>query len=587
MSGFRVRILRLIENRWVRPVVLIPVAVYCIALFWFLQDKYSLFGFTLDDAWIHRVYARSLSLGQGFAYNEGVQEAGFTSPLWIIITAPMHWAEPLGTNSVVLLVKCMGALLGLAAVLATAILARRLSGSEWIGCLAASLFALEPRLLFSALSGMETILLVALWTWICVALLQERFVLSLVLFSLAPVTRPESVLILPFSVLAMIFLIHRKGVTVLTLAVCVISIVPMLLWMLFCQNITGHWLPNTYYLKAKGFTLGLSQVQIAWSAVSQHGFASLYIYLLGLAACVTLYRPERRFAIGVSLLMLVLAPVIYILGVVGTREISLTGYYWTRWIDPASLILTIPFCLGCSYVIGLIVRPDLLPLWTVRGVWHRGKDHRNPPATGRAPMRSGGRSKSRRVKPRTPRPQEVLSNEIPVSGRWFLANRAVGIVVLLLLVMSIPEFTESFNNRRRQLSSDSRAIDIINVGMGKWIRDHTSEDAIVAVNDAGAIRYFGRRYTIDLLGLNNTAIAFGGMNWLDVLVKADWVAIFPGWFSGTIFMEELHRTFEPRFEIRIPLKEYTVCASQAQTIKVAYQKRVQPLIPAAANMPSF
>ncbi|MGA2799553.1 MAG: hypothetical protein ABSE63_18375, partial [Thermoguttaceae bacterium] len=295
----------------------------------------------MDDAWIHRVYARSFSLGHGFQYNEGIQEAGSTSPLWIIVTAPVHLAEPLGTNAVVLLVKVIGVLLGLAIIWATAIIARELSSSEWIGCFAASLLAWDPRLLFSALSGMETLLLVALWTWACVAILRGRYVLSLVLFGLTAVTRPEAVVILPFSILAVINLIHHKGINLWTLAASIIPIVPFLLWMQFCRSVTGNWLPNTYYLKSSSFHLGFSQLQIAWQALSQHGFASLWVYFLGLIMCVTFIKPKRSYAILVCLLMLGAAPVIYLLGVVGTRDVVLEGYYWTRWVDPASIVLTI------------------------------------------------------------------------------------------------------------------------------------------------------------------------------------------------------------------------------------------------------
>ncbi len=530
-----------------------------------------------------RVYSRSLALGQGFAYNEGVQEAGATCPFWMIITAPAHWAEPLGTNVVVFLVKLIGVLLGLAAVSATAILARRLSGSDWIGCLAALLFALEPRLLFSALSGMEVILLVALWTWICVALLQEHFVLSLILFSLTPVTRPEAILILPFSVLAMIGLIRRQGVTAGTVAICAIPAVPMLLWMLFCQTVTGHWLPNTYYMKAEDFHLGLSEAQLAWGAVSQHGFASLWVYVPGLAGCAILFRSERRLQFGVALLMLLVAPIIFLLGVVGTRYIVLEGYYWTRWLDPAAIMLTIPFCLGYSSIIGLVLQPKLFPWWAMPSGRHWAENYRKPAAAERVSRGLKKQSKSRRLRARSLRTKKVLPAGRLLSDQHFFAIRAAGIVMLLMLVLSIPKFSESFVNRRWQLSSDSRATTIMNVGMGEWIRDHTPKDAVVAVNDAGAIRYFGQRFTIDIMGLNNAAIAFGKMSLQDVLVKADWITIFPGWFSGTPFMEEVLRKFEPRHEIRIPLEEYTVCPSPLQTLKVAFQKKVPPLTPRDAD----
>ena len=50
-------------------------------------DNAALTGLPLDDNWIHFVYAKNLAEEWGFNYNPGVPEAGFTSPLWIIILA--------------------------------------------------------------------------------------------------------------------------------------------------------------------------------------------------------------------------------------------------------------------------------------------------------------------------------------------------------------------------------------------------------------------------------------------------------------------------------------------------------------------
>ena len=516
----------------------------------FLGDRHSRLGFPLDDAWIHRVYSRSFAEGDGFAYNAGTQEAGCSSPLWVIATAPAHWAEPFGADKPVLLVKLVGVLLGLWAVWATAMVGRRLSGSVWMGCVAASLFALEPRLLFSALSGMEPILLAALWMWVCVALLGGQFVLALLLFGLLPVTRPEAAVILPLSALAMAGLIRRRGWGVSTIAACVLPLLPAALWTCFCHGVTGHWLPNTYYLKARPFHLGPEQLQVAWRSFSEHGFASLGVCFFGLAAWVTFFKRGSRMSAGICALVLVAAPAAYLLGVVGSRPISLDGYYWTRWVDPASLMLTAALCLGCGAIPRLVVQPQhaLRPL---RAGWRW--------AGGRGSL--SGRSR--------PAAEEVE----PFSGRQVLAVRAGGIALLVLLVLSLPAFSRSFADRRRHLAADSRCINVMNVRMAEWIRDHTPKTAVVTVSDAGALRYFARRRTIDLSGLNNSAIAFGKMSQRDVLAASDWLVIFPGLYEHSGMLEEAARTFEPRFEIRMPPKEYTICSGQFQTSMVAFERR--------------
>ena len=561
---------------------LIPAVVYGMAILCFLSDRHCLLGFPLDNAWIHRVYSRSLSQGQGLAYNEGSQEAGCTSPFWVMVTAPAHWAEPFGAAKVVLLVKLVGVLLGLWCVRATAILGQRLCGSVWAGCVAASLFAMEPRLAFSALSGMETMLLVALWMGVCLALVRGRFLVALVLLALMPVTRPEAAVVLPLSALAVIGLIHRRGWSVWTVPACCLPLLPVLLWMLFCHSVNGHWLPNTYYLKAKPFHFIPRHLELAWAALSQHGFASLWVYGFGLAACLLPFRSGNRTAAGICLLVLVAAPIAFLLGVVGSRTIYLAGYYWTRYSDPASLTLTAAFCLGYGAIASLLVRPEPV-LRSMRAAWRGAVGGRHRAAA--PPARQGrlGRGYSRAASPSpsaqsAPRAAEAAAGEAQfISRRQVLAARAIGIAMVGLLVLSLPKLARSFVERSGRLASDSRCIDIMDVAMAEWIRDHTPKAAVVAVSDAGALRYFAQRQIVDITGLNDSAVAFRKTSIEDALATSDWLAIFPRWFnSNPDVLNAIDRRFEPRFTIRIPPQEYTICAGSRQTLMVAFQKTAGP-----------
>ncbi len=79
----------------VYPIVGLHLAIASI----FLSDRSPGTGaawtsFPLDDSWIHLVYARNLAAFQGFAYNPGQLEAGFTSPLWTLLVAPVFWVAP-------------------------------------------------------------------------------------------------------------------------------------------------------------------------------------------------------------------------------------------------------------------------------------------------------------------------------------------------------------------------------------------------------------------------------------------------------------------------------------------------------------
>lgn len=78
------------------------------------------------------------------------------------------------------------------------------------------------------------------------------------------------------------------------------------------------------------------------------------------------------------------------------------------------------------------------------------------------------------------------------------------------------------------------------VATGRWIHDHLPPDAIVGINDAGAIAYFGGRRILDLVGLvtNGPGPAYragpGSLyEWLENLPRdrrPTYFAIFPDWF---------------------------------------------------------
>ena len=92
-----------------RLIYAMPLGVFALVVIHYaLTSTLALSGFPLDDAWIHRVYARSFAFGDGFAYNPGDQQAGATSPLWVIITAPAHWFAFVGERAPVVVVKLIG-----------------------------------------------------------------------------------------------------------------------------------------------------------------------------------------------------------------------------------------------------------------------------------------------------------------------------------------------------------------------------------------------------------------------------------------------------------------------------------------------
>jgi hypothetical protein len=75
------------------------------------------------------------------------------------------------------------------------------------------------------------------------------------------------------------------------------------------------------------------------------------------------------------------------------------------------------------------------------------------------------------------------------------------------------------------------------------------------------------------MGLNNAEIAFHKIDERQTVAGADWLAIFPAWFQGSAIMADIRIGFEPRVEIRVPMKEYTVCNNPGQTVVVIFERK--------------
>src|SRR5882757_5549659 len=115
-------------------------------------------GLPVDDSWIHLTYARALAAHGRFFYNPGVQEAGMSSPFWVIVLAVAYKLGSVFGLSAHWCAKGLSALCGLAAAVATQRLTHRLSGSHAVSYCAGLVVVLEPNLVYSQWSGMEAAL---------------------------------------------------------------------------------------------------------------------------------------------------------------------------------------------------------------------------------------------------------------------------------------------------------------------------------------------------------------------------------------------------------------------------------------------
>jgi len=174
---------------------------------------------------------------------------------------------------------------------------------------------------------------------------------------------------------------------------------------------------------------------------------------------------------------------------------------------------------------------------------------------------------------------ELLSRQL-ASGRvgkltGALAGGALAAGLLWRLPLDLPAAREAY-------AWNCQNIEEVQVAVGRWIAANTPPGAVVVVNDAGAICYFGGRRTIDLIGLNYHPLALDKPRLIRIVrsatelrqfmqeQRADYLAVFP-----KVFAEALDSPEGRRFFIRLHMAQsahYTVAPTDAQDVKVVMQR---------------
>ena len=318
--------------------------------------------FELDDAWIHHVYARSLWTEGNFNYNSGVAESGFTSPLWVILLAPLHGISAATGLSLVLLTRLLS---GALAAATTVVLAR--TAAHWMDeraqwfTVAASLSS--TLFVFGAFSGMEVSL-----AGLCVAGALYAAICRLTgvagtLLALATLARPEAAVVSVVVFAAeQLRRMPAQERLLRTVQLAWPSVLAGSLWLAWDLRHTGHLLPNTFYAKSDGsFNVG---VQHWWNQVFV-GFGATRWILLAPATAAGAWLLLRRHLreSGAWLAAAAGMPVAIVL----TAELAPhVGFYMSRYFAPFSILLAPVAGVGLSWMAGRAssgrLRPFLAPM---------------------------------------------------------------------------------------------------------------------------------------------------------------------------------------------------------------------------------
>jgi hypothetical protein len=488
------------------------------------------FGFPLDDSWIHLQIARNLASGQGWSFNPGEPTGGATSPLWILFIAPLFY---LG-GDVTIWVKALGAVLFIANVLLVADVARLATGDRRVGLAAGALAALQPALIWTAFSGMETTLYLLLFLLSLRSLIlverrgRRSAYASTAWLALAGWARPELWALLP---LLWTYLFWRRrelaagrwwvhgGIALL--AIGGFAAFNMALW--------NHPAPAT--LAAKQAHLdgssqgGLARALLArvsrWFAGIDLLLRSQNIVLLTCLAGVLLLA-QRRPEVSKRLLYLVgvIAIGIAVLALVNVGAVSFQTY---------------------RRAAHMLVSMDVLVAAGCVAVWDLLRRRAPAPDTSLA-------------SPENTAPRPWLR---PGSERWR------DVVLICLAATALVIQAQAVRTWGSRYANDVRSINQADVAAGLWLAANTPAGALVAANDVGAIAYFSRQPIFDMIGLTSpesidvlrrtpylSEERDRQMKDLLLAQQVDYVAIFPAWFPWLAQDPMLHEV--QRITVRSP-----------------------------------
>lgn len=516
-----------------RPKAHIVVALVVMLVFvgYFLWNEHRVsgtFGFPLDDSWIHAQFARNLALGHGFSYNPGEPASGSTAPLWTLVLA----GGDLLTVDPVLAGKALGVVFLAAAVVLVYMLVGRITGDARQALFGAVVTASLSRLVWAGLSGMEVTLAVTLTLAGILAhvaygsLGGRRQYLSTVLFGLATLARPECAAFFAAAMLDRALastLIRWRELAardwlgpVAVHAVLFLAVVSP--FAVFSKLFGVGFLPNTAYAKALLWGTGLI------AALSSGSTAELVRSLT-----------VHPFDYYLSFLQESLSnnPILFGAAAFGFMRLVLSIPYEENsrcrtFIIPLSVIV-FPLAIGvivpfgtASYQEGRYaapVAPLMLVIGTI-GLYEAG--------------RYGARLLSRAKF--MGRPAALV---IERSLIWFLMTLALAAQVRTAWY------------RGKRYGQEVANIEEMQVALGKWIDRELPEDAVLAVNDLGAIAYFSGRRVLDTVGLISPEVLayIESRPSRDAAVLAflederpDYAVLFPDWYPGTVSDD---RIFEP------------------------------------------
>lgn len=282
--------------------------------------------FPMDDTYIHFVYADNLvSHGKLFFSTVSEKGVGATSPLWVFLLAGFKLLGiPLLVSA-----KVLG-MIGLAIVSGGVYSLFRTVWKSPFLLLGVILLSISGNLIWFSLSGMETMLFLALGVLSLIAYRAEKWNLFGLLLGLLILVRPEGIILAAAAALIDVWahrLIRRE--LIVALAICFVISVP---WFVYLYWRTEHLMPTSALGKRFTFNLGLDYI------AAQNPYLSSFVQLRAFVYPIAWLAYLLVFALGGKSL-----PAPYILE---NREFGVSSYSPSYWSILGWLLVIFPLLLA-------------------------------------------------------------------------------------------------------------------------------------------------------------------------------------------------------------------------------------------------
>ena len=412
------------------------------------------------------VYGLELARHGTLAYNEGIAATGATSPLWALVAALAHLV--VGARGPSMAAAAALKLFGTLAHAASSALAARCarlasprpSLAPVMALVAGLLVAVCPLLAFAAVSGMEVGLAGALLLASLLAAARGRTLLAGLMVALAFLARPECILVAP-AVFLLLALGAPRWKTGFNRGAAASAIATFVVAALFLRNdlVSGRPLPATFYAKAAPVH-GSVMVQVRLERVFGDVLGALvptssrlFWALVGIAVVAGIARVARARALPAVAALVALAYVATVASMV--RVTTADIFYFQRYVAPAIPLLIVAATSGAATA--LTVASRLL---------------------------------------RALRPRVRLRALV-------VACATLGAASVLLELLPLPAARDRYD-------ADVATIDAVQVALGRFLERSTAGSAVVWSMDAGAVRYWGQRFVVNLGKLNTPDLLVNG-----------------------------------------------------------------------------